>query len=265
MPNRPSASDSARAASASGVYPIRTAMDLTVHTLARRGRGYRTLVVGVVTLVLLVMTLWLVVGSSRVLAGLSYLVPACSLYFCWDAWVLVQWRRDLFRSWTAAQIEFSALRQGLGMNAALPQRAVNGMLATLPMTSTPAASEIAIAMPTRTAIERTQTTVHAFRNDSLILHWLAHVLMATAISVAVWLYAWQPLLVCGAVLVLPMVRVAMIHARVRALSATLDSIFGQPDFQASSYAEFATSVDWSPIPARVRAKLVSRGCVPSQA
>jgi ABC-type transport system involved in cytochrome bd biosynthesis fused ATPase/permease subunit len=105
-------------------------------------------------------------------------------------------------------------------------------------------------------MESTVLAVHACRGDDLALRCAGHVLIATAIAAAVWLRAWQPLLLCAAVLVLPLLRIAMIQRRVRALSRTLDSIRQQLGFQLASYLQFASDLDWSPIRMRDKDRLL---------
>lgn len=241
--------------SAANAYPIRAALELTIQTLGRRGRGYRFLVIAVVVIIILITIACLIAGSVRPLAGLLYLVLACSLYFCWDASVLTQWRTALFASWSALQIDFAALRQGLSMNAALPQLAVAGMLDTLPFAAD-AGTERKLTVPTRVALQSTVLAIHACRSDGLVLHCIAHALVATAVVVAVGVHRWSPLLAGASIVLLLLSRRIATRRRVNALSSRLQSLRQQPDFDAQGYVQLATGLDWSPIPSQQKLRLL---------
>jgi hypothetical protein len=182
--------------------PYRMALDLTAHTIHRRIRYFRNLIVAVVIVGIVAIVWALLARSAAGLVEAAVLVPLCGLFFVADYRALDAWRTELLASWVAWDIDFAALSAAIRANPSLPRHTTEGMLATLP-TVGDLAEEQQMATSTREAIAAEVISRYRSASDAMVLKTAASALVACALIGAVVMRGWTPLWVLLGLTFLP--------------------------------------------------------------
>jgi hypothetical protein len=144
--------------------------------------------------------------------GLLVLIPACGAFFCVDARVLNEWRREILTLWIARDIDFTAFAGSLRANPVLPKETISGMLLTLPCADN-LVTEQKLLSPTREAIATVSLGMHRSRADALLLQTIASAIVVSALLAARWTAAWNPLCALAAIALVPPVRLWAVRRR----------------------------------------------------
>jgi hypothetical protein len=190
------------------------------------------------------------------LLGFLLLFPLGGAYFFFDGRIVHNWRSRLLKGWVKGELDIVALRQAVSAIPALPGDTLQSMIATLPSAENLIAEQ-GISPGTRSAVAAVVTTIHACRTDAIAVRGACSVLVGASMVLAVLLWTWRPLL--GMVLLLSLVALRkplrqwrLVFLRERLAGARL-----QPDFNAEKYLELAAGMDWEPISAAEKDKLLA--------
>jgi hypothetical protein len=212
------------------------AIDLTIQTIGKRARYYRNLIV-VVVVTGLCSFVWAVANRSLTpLLGILLLVPACSLYFFFDARLLNHWRTRLFESWVKKEIDFRGLRDAITGVSMLPKNTLESMLTTLPNTKDILAEQ-SIPSSTREAIVASITAKYIIRLDAIAFQVTGFILVAGSIILASALSIWQPLLGVTLVFILPFLQKRSRCWRLRKSLEKVAIAQRQSDFDQEKYTQ----------------------------
>jgi hypothetical protein len=107
------------------------------------------------------------------------------------------WRVQLFQSWIKKEIDFSSFCDAVTAIPILPEDTLQGMLATLPVTS--GILEQAISANTRRAIATSIEVTYINQSDAVTGLTIAVGALVFAISLSIW----QPLLIISVITVFP--------------------------------------------------------------
>ena len=107
--------------------PIRQALNLTMDTLAARGRSYRNLVVLISLTGVSVVVAALVTWRFFCLAGLTFLVPLTTSWFYLDARRLRLWSGNIIRICFDGNLDVAVFVSTLSALRHLPQATISGM------------------------------------------------------------------------------------------------------------------------------------------
>jgi hypothetical protein len=239
------------------VSAYRLAIDQTTGAIDRRAKYFRNLI-AVVALVSLGSVFWAVgTGTFSPLVALLLLLPACTLFFFFDAILLNDWRSKLFESWTKRQLDFQAFRQAVGAIPTLPKNTLDGMLATLPTVSHIVAEQ-AISSGTRGAIAIAVTTIHGSAADAVAARAVGYAIASCSLIAAMILQRSQPLF--GIVAIVSMPLAVHFLRRLRLRSAVKKTLVAQrqSDFDVEKYLTVVDSLIWDPISISSKARFLEK-------
>src|SRR5262249_39633598 len=151
------------------------------------------LVVVVVAMSLGLLAWGLVTWSLSPLVGLLLLVPACGLFFFFDAKLLESWRTKMLTAWVKKEIEVRGFCDAISAITTLPKDTLQGMLATLPSAGDLVAEQ-RISSSTPEAAAALTTTIHACESDAMALKAIGFAIAVGSLIIAVILWMWQPIL-----------------------------------------------------------------------
>jgi len=221
----------------------RLLLDDTANTLIRRARGFRNLVVAVVLVAFGAVAGAVALLSLRPLVILSLLGPAYVVFLWHDNRVLADWRRSLADAWQRREIDFSAFRQALGANQALPSATVQGMLATLPL-ARDLTVEQGWSAGTRAAIAQALEVRDSGHTESLAGRGAGVTSVTLAMVFAILFRTWLPLFGCALV---PVLILLCAWSRRRRMSRAVTRIAGLlqvGDCAIDQYREGLAALDW---------------------
>lgn len=195
-------------------------MDATTRALERRTRAFRDGVVATVLIGFASIAWAMLAGSFAALCGLGLLVPLLGCFVLRDLNLLEVWRAELLASWVRRELDFAAFQAALRAHPGLPKETRDSMLATLPCVGE-LATEQALSVATRQAIACELTHLCRSRTDALSLKAAASVVVAGAVMAVAWTRRWEPLLVLGALALLPCIGAWVRRRRRRRLASEL--------------------------------------------
>lgn len=218
--------------------PYRTAIDRTARVIERRATFYRNLVVAVVLIGVASLAVALVARSLAGLAGVLFLVPACGLFFHFDARLLNGWRSDVLARWAGGELDLAALRPALHAHPGLPRDTLDAMLATLPSVAN-LPEEQRIPTPSRQAAAAAYRAMHQQRSDLLLTDAILSGIAVAAVVGALSMRTWTPLLGLTTFLLRPPLGVWIRRRRLAAREVDVAACRRQPGFSEPDYARLA--------------------------
>lgn len=221
----------------------RTVIEQTTQTIDNRAKYYRNLIV-VVVLIGLFSTAWALFSWSLLpLSGIVLLLPACGVFFFFDAKLLNAWRDQLFQSWIRKEIDFYYFCEAITANPLLPKETLKGMLATLPMADN-IISEQAISSNTRRAITESVKLHYVHQADVLAFKAAIFAILAVLLLFALGFEMWQPLLGAIVIVIFPYVQKLVKQIREKKVMEMLLIVQQHPDYNQDKYIELVSAFEW---------------------
>ena len=212
----------------------RSAIVLTETTIRRRAALFRIQGIALLLVIAAAVVDAIVARRPATLLGLGMLLPLCGGFLLLDANALRDWRRQLFAAWTSGTFDFVAFFVAIRALPYLPQRTVEGMLATLPDAGD-LSYEQRLGVATRRAIAAESEALRAEEWHAMQRRVVASACIAHVIVISASTRRWVPASGVAAVVVLPSVA-PIVRRRRRARTEQLRSAceaeadFSGPDF-----------------------------------
>ena len=111
------------------------AINVTLRTIEKRTRLYRSLLVGVWVVSLLSIVSALVLRNPTLLIGFGLLVPLAGSFFLLDCRQVGKWQEHLFNLWLGRGLRFEPYGQSMSSHPRVPPRTIEEMLSLLPSES----------------------------------------------------------------------------------------------------------------------------------
>jgi len=224
---------------------MNTIIILTGLTFNTRSTRFRNLIIAVVALGAVCIIPAVILLSWLPLWGLILLIPLCGGYLFFDARLVDNWRRQVLTEWAAGKLDLDVFIKAVTAIPSLPQRTLQGMLATLPSGSRiPAAGNL--GMVEKVAVAETLRIIGRCQSNRPLALTLAVLVGLAAAACASVLRTWQPL---WGLLGMPLI-IGMHHLFVRTQLARLGGFLGelgQQGLTMSDYLGMAQKFDWSGI------------------
>jgi hypothetical protein len=207
----------------------------TSRTIERRIKYFRVLII-IVASIVVVSAAWSAIGLTLIpLSGLLLLFPTITAYFWIDSRLLDTWRSQLMESWKGKQLDLRTFHETMTSIPTLPKGTLNGMLATLPISSN---DERVISASTRGAIAVTVTRLNRYHSDPLALNAGACAIAASAVIFAAGTRAWQPMLAIAVVTTMPLLRRWIRLFHLAKMQGIVAAAVQHPDFHRRVYLDF---------------------------
>jgi hypothetical protein len=233
------------------------ALRLTKQTIETRSARFRDLVVLVVGLAAACLVCTLVLRSWEPLLGLLLLVPLAGVFVWRDASLVNDWRRGIAELWIHDRLELEIFSTAVRGIPIFPSGMLGGMLAILP-TKERGVGTAAFSRAMREALAGALELIGRCQRDQTALSTLAYTIGLTSLALALLRHSWMPL--AGLLLLVPIrslgFRIAVLRfrpwwRRVRELLPR--------ECERSAFIEAAGRLDWEPIPAATKRRLL-RSC-----
>jgi hypothetical protein len=230
------------------------ALRLTERTIEARSARFRDLIVGLVVVAVVSLVCALVCRSWKPLLGLYLLVPLSGGFMWSDAALVDGWRRRIAALWRRDGLNLDIFSTAVRGMPIFPPRTLGGMLAVLPTTER-GITAAALSSPMREALAGTMDTIGHCQGDRTALATLAHTIGLASLSSALLLPSWLPMV--GLLLIPPIrgaghgIAVLRFRRRWRRVRELLPG-----DGERRALVEAAARLDWNPIPATTKQKLL---------
>jgi len=113
-----------------------TAINLTLRSIEERARLYRGLIVLVSATSVLACLLTVLLRSWTALLGLGLLIPFAGGYLLLDGRRVSRWRKGVLELWCRRDLQLVLFAKSVSAYPSIPPRTLEGMLSTLPESST---------------------------------------------------------------------------------------------------------------------------------
>jgi hypothetical protein len=230
------------------------AIRLTKQTIEARAARFRKLVVGVVGLVATCLVCALAFLSWKPLLGLLLLVPLVCMFLWRDAALVNKWQRGIIDLWVSGDLNIDVFSRAVRSMPIFPPRTLDGMLAALP-TRENGITLAALSPRLRKALAGTLEAVGRFQRERMALATLTYTIGLLCVAVALLRQSWMPLV--GLLLIVPIqvagrgIAVLRFRRRWRWLRELLPE-----DDERKALVETAGRLDWEPVPAAMKQRLL---------
>jgi hypothetical protein len=233
---------------------LQQAMSLTEHALRLRLKCYRNLVICVLVAAFLTL-LWTAIQSSWLpLFGFLLFVPLTGAFLCVDSLLVHRWRQKLLQMWVDEQMDVDIFCETLCIIRVLPEQTLQGMLSTLPTQKKLQISEDVDPL-VRMPLAETLQAINACESDRTLLASISITAGLASVALAAVLLSWLPLL--GLLLVIPFFGLGAGINRLR-LWCWKRKVLAllQEEPQLKNFVELAARLDWQPIAAKRKTRLL---------
>lgn len=213
---------------------------------------FRNLVVSVVVLASIPI-IWALVRLSLVPLGtLVLLVPLCGAFLYLDHRLVQDWRAQLLTMWAEGSLDLKLLTETIVQVRMLPPGMLRDMLDTLPKRLGPGRAPEGM----RRAVTHTLRTLERCQGDRTAFVTAAYSLGLAALDSAAILRSWSPML--GLLLIPAIVGAGrwLEALRLRRWSRRMSETLQGHGREARAIVEALALLDWAPIPARKKARLL---------
>jgi hypothetical protein len=174
---------------------VKDAFDLTTHTIDRRARAYRNLVV-LISIIGIVAVLWAAISwSGRPLLMLVSLLPLCSGFLVLDSVLVNRWRDRVMRLWVEDDLDLNLFASSVAAIRILPANTLRAMLASLPCDKQVTVTG-ELTRPVKEALAITASANHRAQTELTIIAAISHLLAVIFFTWAIFTWDWHPLLGC---------------------------------------------------------------------